>query len=79
MKKKISIIGESTGIGAILSFVTWVATGTPECLLSVWIIFGIICIIDYIKGGLTDKSIISRKDRKSCSFLGAIKIDVSIL
>lgn len=57
-KHKISVIGEGSAIGAILTFLVWASQGTPASLFPLWAGLGVLSVIDYMKGGLTDKSIL---------------------
>ncbi len=52
-----SIIGEAAAVIAVLDFIYWAATKTPEWLIYVWIFFGALFILDWMLGGITDTGI----------------------
>jgi hypothetical protein len=54
---KPSIIGESSVIIAVLSFIIYVVEKLPNYIIFIPILFGFIFIIDYMNGGLIDKGI----------------------
>ena len=51
------IVGEASALLAAIGFIYWAAANTPAWALGVWIVFGVILIIDWMKGGILDKSI----------------------
>ncbi|MBU1270086.1 MAG: hypothetical protein KKF95_05095 [Nanoarchaeota archaeon] len=55
MNKTTSIVGETAAVIAVINFITWAASITPSWTLWIWIIFGIIFIIDWMLGGVADK------------------------
>jgi len=52
-----SYVGEASAVIAVIDFIYWITTKTPEWTLYVWIIFGIIFIIDWMFGGIADTGI----------------------
>ncbi|MBU1854120.1 MAG: hypothetical protein KKF89_00215 [Nanoarchaeota archaeon] len=56
-QNKPSYIGEAAAVVAVLDFIIWIASSTPKYLLFIWVLFGLIFIIDYMLGGIADKGI----------------------
>ncbi len=52
-----SWVGETSAVVAVISFVYWAAANTPKWTIWIWILFGIIFIIDWMMGGVADKGI----------------------
>lgn len=52
-----SYVGETAAIIAVIDFIYWASSNTPKWTLYVWIVFGIIFIIDWMFGGVADKGI----------------------
>ena len=44
-----SYLGEAAAVIAVLDFLYWTANNTPQWALYIWIIFGIIFLIDYFE------------------------------
>ncbi|MBR9699378.1 hypothetical protein GOV09_02895 [Candidatus Woesearchaeota archaeon] len=61
---KISAVGEVAALLAILDFIYWVSSNTPKIFMWLWIIFGLIVIIDFMNGGLIDKGICKKCFKK---------------
>ena len=55
--KKPSLIGEASAVVAAINFIYWAAANTSAWALGLWILFGMLLIIDWMKGGIIDKSI----------------------
>ncbi len=55
--KKPSYLGEAAAVIAVINFIYWASAKTPRFILWIWIIFGIIFIIDWMLGGVSDKGI----------------------
>lgn len=52
-----SYIGESAAVIAGINFIYWAASNTPKWVLYIWIIFGVIFLIDWMFGGIADQGI----------------------
>ncbi len=57
MAKLPSYVGETSAVIAVLDFIYWAAARTPDWTLYIWILFGILFIIDWMLGGIADEGI----------------------
>jgi len=55
--KKPSIVGEVSAVVAVIDFILWIASVTPPWTLWIWISFGVVFILDWMMGGVSDRGI----------------------
>lgn len=52
-----SYVGEAAAVIAVIDFIYWAAARTPSWTIWIWVVFGVIFIIDWMLGGVADKGI----------------------
>jgi len=60
-----SAVGEAAAVIAVIDFIYWAAANTPRWALWIWIIFGVIFILDWMFGGVSDKGIFKSRQRRN--------------
>ena len=52
-----SIVGETSAIITVITFLMWTGDRLPKYLLFIPIVFGLIFILDWMLGGIADKGL----------------------
>tara|TARA_Y100000310_G_scaffold295145_1_gene326210 strand:+ start:2240 stop:2428 length:189 start_codon:yes stop_codon:yes gene_type:complete len=52
-----SFLGETAAVIAVLDFIYWASGYSPDWMIWIWIVFGVVFIADWMLGGVSDKGI----------------------